>query len=338
MTKFNNRRVIVTGGAGFIGSHLVEFLVQEGAKVSAFVRYNSSGSSGWLEHLPPHIRPEVELIFGDIRDAEFVRRSVSNREVVFHLAALIGIPYSYQAPRSYIETNIQGTLNLLEAAVASGVESFVHTSTSEVYGTAQIVPMDESHPTKPSSPYAASKLGADHLALSYHHSFGLPVSVVRPFNCFGPRQSLRAVIPSIIVQALQGRQEFELGALTPTRDFTHVERTVSGFLLAAANSNVIGKIVNLGSGFEVSVGEVVQEVSQLLGVELKCLEDARRLRPANSEVLRLFAGTRLASDLLGWRVVEDPRMRFREELKRTVEWFRDESNLKRYGSGETFQL
>lgn len=330
--------MLVTGAGGFIGSHLVELLLKQGAEVCAFVRYSSTGAAGWLDHLSPEVRKSVEIKFGDIRDAEFVRRIVQGKEVVFHLAALIGIPYSYSAPRSYIQTNVEGTLNLLEAAVATGVQSFIHTSTSEVYGTAQTVPMEETHPTQPSSPYAASKLSADHLALSYYLSFGLPVSVIRPFNCFGPRQSLRAVIPSIILQALRGARKLDLGIVTPTRDFTFVERTTQGFLAAVNNLQGFGRVINLGSGFEVSVAQVVQEVSQLLGVELECSEAHERLRPEKSEVFRLLAGTKLASQILGWRVPEDPMAQFRKELGQTIEWFRDETNFRKYGEHGTFYL
>lgn len=306
-------RVLVTGAGGFIGSHLAERLVELGARVRALVRYNSRGTAGWLDSSPQ--LGDIEVLFGDVRDADFVRGAADGSEVIFHLAALIGIPYSYTAPDSYIQTNIVGTQNVLQAARAFG-SRVVHTSTSEVYGTSQYVPMDEKHPLVPQSPYAATKVGADQLALSYARSFGLEVVVVRPFNTFGPRQSPRAIIPAVAIQAATGGP-VRVGRLDPTRDFNYVSDTVEGFLAAATSSAATGEVLNFGSGRELSVGEVSSLILAHYGLMPSTLEaEAVRVRPDSSEVLRLCADARKAEALTGWR----PRVTFEQGLAQTLDW------------------
>lgn len=318
MRSLQGRAVLVTGGMGFIGSHLVERLVQDGARVKVLGRYNSHGSLGWLDHSPA--RGHFEPILGDVRDADLVRSCCQGVEVVFHLAALIGIPYSYLAPSSYVETNIQGTLNILQAARACDVGRLVHTSTSEVYGTALRVPIDEDHPLQGQSPYSASKIAADKLAESFHLSFNLPVVTARPFNTFGPRQSTRAVIPTIISQALAG-DSVRLGSLSPTRDFNFVENTVEGFLALATAPEVVGKTYNLGTGKEISVGDLAALIFRLVGRELPVETEAARRRPEKSEVERLLADSTRARQDLGW----SPRIGLEEGLQRTIEWMRQQA-------------
>lgn len=319
-------RVLVTGAGGFIGSHLVDRLLELGADIRAFVRYNSRGTWGWLDDLADEAKSAIEVIPGDIADRECLERAVRGREVVFHLAALIGIPYSYEAPESYVRTNVTGTLNLLSAALKAGVSRVVHTSTSEVYGTARYVPIDESHPFQAQSPYSATKIAADMLAESFCHSYGLPVAVIRPFNTYGPRQSARAVIPTIIVQAL-ARQPVRLGSLHPTRDLTFVRDTVEGFLKVGEQPAALGRVTNVGSGREISVGELVQEIGAILGTELEVVREEERVRPTTSEVERLLCDNRRAVQELGWR----PRYSLREGLVETVAWF--QANAARYRAG-----
>jgi len=314
--SWRGRTVLVTGADGFIGSHLTERLVAEGARVRALVWYNAFGRWGWLDDSPA--RDSVEVVAGDVTDAEFVRHAVDGREVVFHLAALIAIPYSYHAPRSYLRTNAEGTLNVLQAARDLGAARVVHTSTSEVYGTARAVPIDEGHPLQGQSPYAASKIAADKLAEAYHLSFGLPVVTIRPFNTFGPRQSARAVIPTIISQALRG-QTVRLGNLHPTRDLTYVGDTVEGFLRGGAVEGVEGRTFNLGTGQEISIGGLVELIGKLLGREIDCEVEAARLRPAGSEVERLLSDNRLSREALGWT----PRVTLDAGLAQTIDWIRD---------------
>jgi NAD dependent epimerase/dehydratase len=321
---WNKKKVLVTGAGGFIGSHLAERLAEMGATTRAFVQYNSRGYRGWLEHSP--VCNQMEFIAGDVRDVGSVRQAMRGVDVVFHLAALIAIPYSYQAPNSYVETNIIGTLNVLQAAREMGTERVIHTSTSEVYGTARQVPIPESHPLQGQSPYSASKIGADKLAESFYLSFNVPVVTVRPFNTFGPRQSARAVIPTIITQALAG-QTVKLGKLAPTRDLNFVANTVDGFLAAAAAPAAIGQTINLGSGREISIGDLARLIGRLLGCELQIEEDSRRLRPEKSEVERLLADNTLARTILGW----EPRVTLEEGLTRTIEWLR--SNQDKYRPG-----
>jgi NAD dependent epimerase/dehydratase len=311
---WSGTKVTVTGAGGFIGSHLTERLVALGARTRAVVHYNGDGRRGWLDHST--VVGDVEVVAGDVRDAASVQRAFDGVEVVFHLAALIAIPYSYVSPESYVRTNVEGTLNVLELARRAGAR-IVHTSTSETYGTAQYTPIDERHPTCAQSPYAASKAGADQLALSYYHAFALQVTIVRPFNTFGPRQSPRAVIPTIITQALEG-QAVRLGSLTPRRDLTFVADTVDGFIRAAEMDAAIGETVNLGTGHDVSIGELATRILDLAGSAAQVSEDPRRVRPDGSEVWRLVCDAGKASTLLGWR----PRMSLDEGLRETIEWFR----------------
>lgn len=311
------RRVLVTGAAGFIGSHLTETLVREGASVTAFVRYNSRNDLGWLEVADSSLISEVEIFRGDLANPEAARGATRDNDVVLHLGALIPIPYSYRHPREFVTANIEGTLNVLEGCRQGEVSRLVHTSTSEVYGTALRVPIDEDHPLQAQSPYAASKVGADKLVLSYQQSFGTPVVVARPFNTFGPRQTARAIIPTIITQALT-RDIVEVGATTPTRDFLYVEDTVRGIMRCAEQPGVEGEVFNLGTGDEISVGDTAQRILALLERELPIVESTSRLRPPNSEVERLVADRSKAGKRLGWH----PRVDFEEGLQRTIEWMR----------------
>jgi len=318
-------KTLVTGAGGFIASHLVEELVHKGHRVRAFVRYNSRNLWGWLEDSP--CRDAVEIISGDVRDYDLVESAVEGCETVFHLAALIGIPYSYVSPLAYVRTNVEGTYNILQAARECSVNRVVHTSTSEIYGTAQYVPIDEAHPINPQSPYAASKASADFLALSYYRSFGLPVTVVRPFNTYGPRQSARAIIPTVISQLLDGKETLSLGNLTPTRDLTFVSDTVSGFLAAAASPQTVGETVNLGTGSEISIGDLVLKIARIMGREVKITSDEQRVRPAKSEVERLLSNPGKMRVLTGWKA----DISLDEGLARTVEWMKERKSL--YKSG-----
>ena len=319
--SLQGKRVLVTGAGGFIGSHLTEALVEAGAETRVLVHYNSNGSWGWLDQSPK--KNAIEFILGDIRDRDSVRRAMGDRQIVFHLAALIAIPYSYEAPESYVATNVQGTLNILQAARELELERLVHTSTSEVYGTARYVPIDESHPLQGQSPYAATKIGADKLAEAFHHSFDLPVVTVRPFNTFGPRQSARAIIPTIIAQCLSGKI-IKLGNLHPTRDLNYVSNTVEGFLKAAVAPNALGRTFNIGSGEEISVGDLAEEIMKILGDTVEIEAETDRQRPPNSEVDRLVASASLARDLLDWT----PSTSFQDGLRLTIDWIR--SHLSEY--------
>ncbi len=319
--NWNGKRVLVTGAGGFIGSHLVERLVEVGAKVRAFVHYNALGTWGWLDHSP--IKDKVEVVAGDICDRDSVGQATKDNEIVCHLAALIGIPYSYHAPVSYVRTNIEGTLNVLQSAREQQVQVVVHTSTSETYGTARCVPIDEDHPLQGQSPYSASKIGADKIAESFHLSFNLPVVTLRPFNTFGPRQSARAVIPTIITQCLTG-QRIRLGNLSPTRDLNYVTDTAEGYLLAASRPDALGQTINLGSGREISIGDLAQLIADLSGQSVEIEVEQERVRPDESEVERLLADNRRARELLGWQ----PKVSLEEGLRRTIEWMKD--NLQRY--------
>lgn len=318
------KSVLVTGGGGFIGSHLCERLVELGADVRAMVHYNALGTWGWLDTSPR--RDDIEVLAGDIADRDSVRHASEGREIIFHLAALIAIPYSYHAPLSYVRTNIEGTLNVLQTARELAVERVVHTSTSEVYGTAQTVPIDENHPLQGQSPYAASKIGADKIAESFHLSFGVPVITVRPFNTFGPRQSARAVIPTIITQCLTG-ESVRLGNLHPTRDLNYVGNTVDGFIKAAETTAAIGQTINLGSGREISIGDLAHLIANLTGRAIAIESDAQRLRPEDSEVDRLLADAARARELLGW----EPEISLEDGLQKTIEWI--QVNMDRYRPG-----
>lgn len=322
--NWSGREALVTGAGGFIGSHLVERLVIEGARVRAFVRYNSRGDLGLLGLLAPEVSSRLEVIAGDLRDVEAVRQAVRGVDTVFHLGALIAIPYSYLHPREVVETNVMGTLNVLMAVREYNVRRMVHTSTSEVYGTAQYVPIDEVHPLQGQSPYSASKIGADKVVESFYCSFALPVATLRPFNTYGPRQSARAVIPTIITQALIC-DEIRLGALEPMRDFTFVEDTVEGFLRMADAEEAIGQQINIGAGDCISIGALVDKVLRLVGRDLPVVTEEKRLRPAKSEVMRLHASNAQAHELLGWQ----PRVSLDEGLARTMEWIRENLGLYR---------
>jgi NAD dependent epimerase/dehydratase len=324
--KIKGKKVLVTGAGGFVGSHLVELLVKKGAQVTALVHYNSRNDWGMLEDVGKNVLKEIKVIAGDLRDSDCIRMAVLRQQVVFHLGALIGIPYSYVNPRDVVDTNLNGTLNVLSAACDSEVEKVVHTSTSEIYGTAQYVPMDEDHPSHPQSPYAASKLGADLLALSFHRSFDLPVGVIRPFNVYGPRQSARAVIPSIIIQALV-KGKINLGSVSPTRDLTFVQDTVSGFIAFAECEATTGEVVNLGSGGEVSINQIVELVSECLGKKINIRKEKDRIRPKKSEVERLFSDSGKAKELFDW----NPRIELKEGISRTIRWL--EKNIHRYKNG-----
>ena len=320
----------VTGSDGFIGSHLVEALIRAGTKVRALTYYNSFGSNGWLDTLSPDVFSEIEVVPGDVRDPQHMERLVKGCDVVFHLAALIGIPFSYVAPDLYIQTNVNGTLNILNAAHKSGHCRIIHTSTSEVYGTAQFVPITEEHPLNPQSPYAASKASADHLALSFYRSFELPVTVVRPFNTFGPRQSTRAIIPTLITQMQRKSPTIKVGSLTPKRDFTFVKDTAAGFIAASHASKAQGQVVQLGSNFEVSMADVVEDLAKIFGTTPKIETEEARIRPEKSEVHRLWAANKKAKDLLGWEPEHLGRAGFTKALRATVEWFAAPQNLAHY--------
>jgi len=319
-----HKRVLVTGADGFIGSRLVEELVARGARVTALAQYNSFNFWGWLEDIP--VLDQVHVVTGDVRDAHFCESLVRNIDVVFHLAALIPIPYSYIAPDSYIDTNVRGTLNICQAARSAGVEKLIHTSTSEVYGTARCVPMDETHPLTPQSPYSATKIAADSIALSFYHSFELPIVIARPFNCYGPRQSARAVIPTIISQIASGVDEVHLGDISTTRDFTYVEDTCRGFLSIAEYEGGLGEVFHIGSQSEVSVGDLFGLIAGLLKSNARIVVDDQRLRPRGSEVRRLCSNNNKLFAVTGFK----PSVSLSEGLARTVAWFREERNLAKY--------
>jgi len=328
--RLSGKKILVTGSDGFIGSHLTEELVRRGFDVRAFVYYNSFNSWGWLDHSEKEIVKSIEVVAGDIRDPFGVKDAMTGCDVVMHLAALIAIPYSYRAPAAYVETNINGTLNVVQAARELGLEKVVHTSTSETYGTAIYVPIDENHPLQGQSPYSASKIGADQMALSYYRSFGTPVSVIRPFNTYGPRQSARAVIPTIITQIARGVKEIKLGALHPTRDFNYVKDVVDGFIAIAESDATIGEVTNIGSNFEISVGDTAALIADIMGasIDIVCEED--RLRPGNSEVERLFSSNEKAKKLCGWSPKYGGKEGFRAGLTETIAWFSQLENLAGY--------
>ncbi len=317
-----NKKVLVTGSDGFIGSHLVEKLQEEGCIVKAFVYYNSFSSWGWLDSFPKDRLDKIEIFSGDVRDPNGVKNAVKGMDIVFHLAALIGIPFSYHSPDSYVDTNIKGTLNVLQACREYNVEKILVTSTSEVYGTAQYVPIDERHPRQGQSPYSATKIGADHMAESFYRSFGLPVSIVRPFNTYGPRQSARAVIPTIITQLLSGKEEIKLGALQPTRDFVYVEDTAKGFIEIAKSDRTIGEEINIATQSEISIGDLAHEMINIINPKAKILCEEQRLRPEKSEVERLLGSNRKITELTGWRA----GVPIRDGLKKTIEWFKNKDN------------
>ncbi len=322
--------ILVTGADGFIGSHLVEKLVRSGERVRAFVYYNSFNSWGWLDHCPDDIKKKFEVFAGDIRDPSGVRVAMKGCNEVLHLAALIAIPYSYHSPDTYVDTNVKGTLNILQAARELGVEKVVHTSTSEVYGSARFVPISEEHPLLGQSPYSATKIAADQLAYSFYASFGLPVVIARPFNTYGPRQSARAVIPTIITQIAKGSRRINLGAVSPTRDFSYVQDTVDGFIAALKSDRGLGEVVNFGSNFEISIGATAQLIAEVMGVDIEIITDEVRLRPERSEVDRLWAKNDKARQMLGWQPRYSGREGFKRGLAETAEWFAQPDNLRKY--------
>jgi NAD dependent epimerase/dehydratase len=328
--NFRDKRVLVTGADGFIGSHLVEALLKKGCSVRAFVYYNSFNSWGWLDSLLPEQLQKIDVFAGDIRDPHGVRTAMKGCDAVLHLAALIAIPYSYHSPDTYVDTNVKGTLNVLQAAREIGVRRIIHTSTSEVYGTARFVPITEEHPLQGQSPYSATKIAADQLAYSFHASFGLPVVIARPFNTYGPRQSARAVIPTVITQIAGGRRQIKLGAVSPTRDFNYVQDTVAGFIAALNSDKGQGEVVNFGSNFEISVGDTARLIAEAMNTEVEIVTDEARLRPENSEVERLWADNTKAKQLFGWQPAYGGREGFKRGLMETVEWFRNPANLASY--------
>jgi NAD dependent epimerase/dehydratase len=323
-------RILITGADGFIGSHLTEELVRRGHNVRAFVFYNSFNSWGWLDRAPKDIRDNLDVFAGDIRDPHGVKEAMKGCDAVLHLAALIAIPYSYHSPDTYVDTNIKGTLNVMQAARELGVRRVIHTSTSEVYGTAHFVPITEAHPLQGQSPYSATKIAADQLAYSFHASFNLPVVIVRPFNTYGPRQSARAVIPAIITQIARGQRQIKLGALSPTRDFSHVRDTVAGFIAALNSDQGLGEVVNFGSNFEISIGDTAHLIAEAMNTEIEIITDNARLRPENSEVARLWADNTKAKRLFGWQPAYGGREGFKRGLAETAEWFQDQANLVSY--------
>jgi len=328
--RMSTRKVLVTGADGFIGSHLTEALVRKGYDVRAFVYYNSFNSWGWLDHAPKDIKRQLEVYAGDIRDPHGVRKAMEGCDLVLHLAALIAIPYSYHSPDTYVDTNIKGTLNVVQAARELGVEKVVHTSTSEVYGTARFVPITEDHPLQGQSPYSASKIGADQIAMSFYTSFNTPVAIIRPFNTYGPRQSARAVIPTIITQIASGKRNIKLGSIHPTRDFNYIKDTVQGFISIAESDQSVGEVINIGSNYEVSIGETAQMIAEVMGVEIEIEPDEARIRPEKSEVERLWADNTKAKRLLGWEPVYAGKEGLKRGLTETAEWFSNPENLSMY--------
>jgi NAD dependent epimerase/dehydratase len=325
-------KILITGADGFIGSHLTEALVRQGYDVRAFVQYNSFNSWGWLDRCAPDVAGKFDVFAGDVRDPHGVKTAMQGCDAVLHLAALIAIPYSYHSPDTYVDTNIKGTLNIVQAARELGVGKVIHTSTSEVYGTARFVPITEEHPLQGQSPYSASKIGADQIALSFYCAFGTPVTVIRPFNTYGPRQSARAVIPTVITQIASGKRQIKLGAIHPTRDFNYVADTVSGFIAALASDQGAGEVINLGSNYEISIGNTVKVIAEVMGADIEIITDEQRLRPEKSEVDRLWASNEKAARLLGWRPSYGDVEGFKRGIAETVAWFREPVNLSAYKS------
>ncbi len=325
-------KILVTGADGFIGSHLVEALVKRGYPVKAFVLYNSFNNWGWLDTVAPEILAQVEIFSGDVRDPFGVKTAMQGCEAVLHLAALIAIPYSYHSPDTYVDTNIKGTLHILQAARELGINKVIHTSTSEVYGTARFVPITEEHPLQGQSPYSATKIAADQLAFSYYTSFNVPVTIIRPFNTYGPRQSARAVIPTIITQIANGQKVLKLGALHPTRDFNFVQDTINGFIAALESAQGAGEVINLGSNYEISIGDTVKLIAEVMNADVEITEESTRLRPEKSEVERLWADNSKAKQMLNWQPEYATREGFKRGLQQTADWFTQAQNLKAYKS------
>lgn len=329
----NGSTILVTGADGFIGSHLTEALVRQGFNVRAFVCYNSFNSWGWLDECADDVKNQFEVFPGDIRDPHGVKESMKGCDAVLHLAALIAIPFSYHSPDTYVDTNIKGTLNILQAARELGIQRIIHTSTSEVYGTAQFVPITEKHQLRGQSPYSASKIAADQLAYSFYSSFDLPVVTIRPFNTYGPRQSARAVIPTIITQIANGDRVIKLGALAPTRDFSYVQDTVGGFISALKSKGGLGEVFNLGSNFEISIRETAQLIAECFGVAIELISDEVRMRPENSEVARLWADNAKAKEFFGWQPIFAGRDGLKRGLNETINWFEQSGNFRSYKPG-----
>ena len=325
--KLENKKILVTGSDGFIGSHLTEKLVKKGCRVKAFVFYNSFNSWGWLDHLPRDVKNQVEIFAGDIRDPFGVNEAAKGCDIAFHLAALIAIPYSYHSPATYIDTNIKGTLNVMQAARTHGIEKIIHTSTSEVYGTARFVPITEDHPLQGQSPYSASKIGADQIAWSFFTSFNLPVATLRPFNTYGPRQSLRAVIPTLITQISTGNQTIKLGAITPTRDFNFVDDITEAFIKTAESDQTVGETLNAGSNFEISINDTANTIARLMNAKIEIISDEQRLRPEKSEVNRLWADNGKIKAMTGWQPEYAGLEGFEKGLKKCIEWYLNPENL-----------
>ena len=328
--KLKNKKILVTGADGFIGSHLTEQLIARGLDVRAFVCYNSFNSWGWLDSVEPKVKKNLDVFMGDIRDPHGVKKAVQGCDVVLHLAALIAIPYSYHSPDAYVETNMKGTLNLLQAARETGIEKFVHTSTSEVYGSAQTVPIREDHRLRGQSPYAATKIGADQLAMSFYDSFELPVAIIRPFNTYGPRQSARAVIPTVITQIASGFKKIKLGAIHPTRDFNFVDDTVRGFIAVTESDRAVGEVMNVGSGYEISIGKLVQRIAEVMNAKIEIISDSKRIRPKKSEVERLCCDASKIMRISGWKPEVSGLAGLDRGLLKTIEWFTQKQNLGRY--------
>lgn len=324
------RKILVTGADGFIGSHLTEALVRRGYEVRAFVHYNSFNSWGWLDQCGIDVAGRFETFAGDIRDPNGVKEAMQGCDAVLHLAALIAIPFSYHSPDTYVETNVKGTLNVLQAARSLGVQRVIHTSTSEVYGTARFVPITEEHPLQGQSPYSATKIAADQLAYSFYASFGLPVVIARPFNTYGPRQSARAVIPTIITQIANGMRQIKLGAVSPTRDFNYVQDTAAGFIAALESDKGLGEVVNFGSNFEITIGDTARAIADVMGEKIEIVTDESRIRPEKSEVERLWAANEKAKQLFGWQPAYGGLDGFKRGLKETADWFRQGDNLRGY--------
>jgi len=325
-------KILVTGADGFIGSHLSEALVKKGHEVTAFVYYNAFNSFGWLDNIDEKIKKSLKIFPGDIRDENLVRKAIKDCDVIINLAALIGIPYSYNSPKSYLETNVQGTLNILQSAKDYGIKKVIHTSTSEVYGTAKYIPIDENHPLDGQSPYSASKIAADHLAISFYKSFDTPVSIIRPFNTYGPRQSARAIIPTIILQMINGNKEISLGSVKTTRDFSFIDDTVDAYMAAIKATDVNGEVINLGSGHETSIVDLVKIINTIMKKNCKIITDKKRIRPKKSEVERLLSSNSKAFKKLRWKPKYIGRTGLIKGLTKTIEWFKKKENFSRYKS------
>ncbi len=328
--NLSGKKILVTGADGFIGSHLTDELVLRGHDVRAFIFYNSFNSWGWLDHSELEIKKSLEVFAGDIRDPHGMKQAMKGCDVVFHLAALIAIPYSYHSPDTYVDTNVRGTLNVVQSARELGISKVIQTSTSEAYGTAQFVPITEEHPLQGQSPYSASKIGADQIAMSFYHAFNTPISIIRPFNTYGPRQSARAVIPTVITQIADGQRKIRLGSLHPTRDFSYIKDTVRGFIAVAESEKSVGEVINIGSNYEISIGDTVDLIAEVMGADIEIETEQVRVRPEKSEVDRLWADNCKAKKLTGWEPLYAGREGFKRGLIETVNWFVDPENLKKY--------